>query len=402
MRSKPACRGTSLMELIVVVAIASIVMLVAYAIYSQTMETSLRLEGRNELLLMTQRPTNILQLAVLHSRTIFSDGTIGQAYYNRIAGCQTCAPPILPQVPADWAPIANTMLPLIDTGETQITPDEDPPAPRRTGNCLLIARQLPPVFVNYDHDNNNATAAVPFPIDRYRFELYYLRRDPVRKFISTAKAVDIVRFRSVMFADYFQLNPLIGAAGTFVAAQKSQICAGLVAQGIDRAWDPTPGTAIASAFFTITTGGVNPGGMTPIANPTLNIDPGSAGRPSIDTFNKPGIGLSSLLRQMRGGSIAGKINYSVGFRRSASDEFPIVHSIPRYAKYDITKVDFPSGFEVKSVGVGPTQRTIIRLLLMANYGGGQGSPKKKSEVTTRARGWDSEEGYVLAASRQTM
>ncbi|MBV8517450.1 MAG: prepilin-type N-terminal cleavage/methylation domain-containing protein [Acidobacteria bacterium] len=364
-------RGYSLAELIVVVAIVGVAILAAYGIIGESMRTAMRIEGRNSLTTLAQRPVNILQVAVLHSRTVFSNDTIGQSYYTRIAS----------QIPSDFTPLGNTRLPVVVVSETQIAPDD--PATPQVGNCLLIARQLPPVFVNYDHDNDASTATVPFPIDRYRFELYYLRPDTSRRFARTLTPIDIVRFRSVEFADYFQLNPLIGTGGSFSATQKSQIVAYLAANGLTKSWDPTPGTDITAAFYDLTTAGANLGKWT-VNNATVLT--------RVDT--------KSLERDFTGGSITGKIDYSIGFRKSTTEEFPIRHRIPLYASYNSAAPLFPSGLEIKIVGVGPTQRTLARLVVMANYSGAQMRARATNEV--RGVGWDSEEAEVIAASRQTM
>jgi prepilin-type N-terminal cleavage/methylation domain-containing protein len=364
-------RGYSLIELIVVVAIVGIAVLAAYGIIGDALRTSIRVESRNALATLAQRPVNILQVAVLHSRTVFSNDTIGQAYYTRVVA----------QLPADFAPLGNTRLPLIDVSETQIAPDVA--ATPQVGNCLLIARQLPPVFVNYDHDNNAGTATVPFPIDRYRFELYFLRPDTSRRFARTLIPIDIARFRSVEFADYFQLNPLIGTGGSFTATQKNQVVAGLVTNNLTKAWDPTPGTAITAAFYDLTTAGANIGRL------TVN---NAAVLTRYDT--------KSLERDFTGGAISGKINYSIAFRMSTTQEFPIRHRIPQYAVYNAAAPLFPSGLEIKIVGVGPTQRTLARLVVMSNYSGGQMRARAPGEI--RGMGWDSEDAEVIAASRQTM
>ncbi|HEV7240821.1 MAG TPA: prepilin-type N-terminal cleavage/methylation domain-containing protein [Thermoanaerobaculia bacterium] len=357
-RRAEAQRGVTLIELLIVLAISTVVMIIAYDLLQDAMATTLALESRNELTTLTQRPMNAIQNAIYQAQRVFIDDAAGLAYYDRIRT----------QLPAGMAPAPNTLLPRIDT---LITPDTGTGANRRTGNCLLISRQLPPIYVNYDHDNNAGTAQVPFPIDRYRFELFYLSRTTERFFTSNY-SVDIVRARTIDFADYFQLRPLIGlgAGSTFSATQRTQIGNGLGVNGLTRAWDPTGGLLPTAAFYTINTG---TGAMTLQANPTLNV-----------------YSASSMTSGLGGGSVTGKIDYTVGYQQSFGVPFDAIqntrHPIPYFAAPDSGQPSFPSGFEIKVIGAGGAQQVVARLVMLGNYTIGGSRIDSQSGLVIAARG----------------
>jgi prepilin-type N-terminal cleavage/methylation domain-containing protein len=354
-------RGVTLIELLVVLAISTVVMVAAYELLQDAMTTTLALESRNSLTTLTQQPINSIQNAAYQARTVFVDDPVGQAYLTRIST----------QLPASFALAPNTLLPRIDDA---IVPDAGPGSSRRAGNALLVARQLPPILVNYDHDNGqpgaNLTPQVPFPIDRYRFELFYLT-ERTKPFFGAAYSLDLIRTRTIDFADYFQLRPLIGsgAGSTFNAVQIGQIGAGLASNGLTRAWDPTSGMLPTQAFYTINT---SSGAMSLQANPTLNL-----------------YSTASMTSSLGGGSISGKIDYTVGFHRSFGVPFDAVqnsrHPIPYYAVPDASVPKFPSGLEVKVIGTGSAQQIVVRLVMLGNYrvGGARVDSQAGQVIATR-------------------
>ncbi len=379
--------GFTLMELMIVVGVSAVLLIISYQVLEESYRTAMSLEARNDLLLLSQQPTNAIQTSIYQARTIFDNDAIGQAYYTRFVA----------QIPALFTPAPGTLLPNLAPTSSLA---DDATGTRYVGNCLLIARQMPPVYVQYDHDSNAGTPTVPFPIDRYRFEMFYLRQCNKtsatqkcagnRGFGKTNFVYDLVRARTIDFADYFQLNPLINpsAGATLTSNQRNQIVAGLQANGLTRAWDIAPGLAITSAFYSInTTAGATAGQMTAQASQTLTL------------FGTP----SSMDPQiLRGASITGGIQYSIAFRNPAETEavgtalnlqpenqdgqfsftsrmssttagatpIPIISilRVPRFAANDVVTTTFPSGFEVKIGGVGAGQRVLVRVMVMARYG----------------------------------
>lgn len=357
-------RGYTLMEILIVLAISTVVMIVAYDLIEDAMRTSLFVESHNNLSQWAQRPVNFMQTEVYQNKMIFDATTTGNGYLTRFTtpptypGAMTCGtngcggsaatPPIMPALQT------NSLLPVTDTSNVMAP---DVAATRNTGNILFLVRQLPPLLISYD----NGAGTVNFPADRYRFEMYYLARDTTRPFSSATYFVDLIQVRSIDFADYFQLNPLIGTGGSFTAAQKTAIVTGLTAAKIKVAWNPM-NQPVDNAFYSIGTTGA----MTLQA--TQGIWVWSA---------------KSLIPEIKSGAISGKMLFSVAFRPSASTTFPIPTTVPRYAVFNSSTPEFPSGFEVKIVGAGGSRKVLLRLVLMANF---------------RASKYDSQEGFVISSS----
>jgi prepilin-type N-terminal cleavage/methylation domain-containing protein len=364
--------GFTLMEIMIVVAISTVLMILCYNLVDDAMRTSFFVESHNNLSQWAQRPLNFMQTEVFQNKTVFDGTTVGAAYLTRFstppsypgawpactgsAGCGGTAA----TVPALPAMQANSLLPLTDSSNI-MGPDGGIGALRFAGNVLFIVRQLPPVLIPYDHDNNANTPNVNFPADRYRFEMYYLTRNTTRPFSTAGYYVDLIQARSIDFADYFQLNPLIGSSGSFSAAQKTSIVNGLTAANLRIAWNPA-NMPVNNSFYSID----STGAMTLQANQGIWI-----------------YSAKSLIPEMQTGSISGKIMVSVAFRPTATTQYPITTPVPKYAVYDSSIPAFPSGFEVKIVGAGAARKILLRLVLMANY---------------RAGTYESQEGFVISSS----
>jgi prepilin-type N-terminal cleavage/methylation domain-containing protein len=365
-------RGYSLAEILVVLAISTVVMIISYDLIDDAMRTSLFVESHNNLSQWAQRPLNFMQTEVYQNRTVFDNTAVGQAYLTRFTtppaypgpwpacGAGGCGGTVttLPTMPAMQA---NSLLPVIDPSNV-MQPDSGIGAARFTGNVLFLVRQLPPVLIPYDHDSNAGTPNINFPADRYRFELYYLARDTTRPFGTAGTYfVDLIQARSIDFADRFQLDPLIGTGGSFTAAQKTSIVNGLTAANLRIAWDPM-NQPVATAFYSIANSGV------------LTLQGGQG----IWVYSS-----KSMIPETKGGSISGKMLYSVGFRPTSTTTFPIRDAVPKYAVYDTSIPAFPSGFEVKIVGSGAARKVLLRLVLMSNYKAGK---------------YESQEGFVISSS----
>ena len=345
MRASPSQRGTSLVEIITVLAVVSVLLLIVYQLLNDAMKASMFAESHNDMTIMTQRVVNRLRGEILQSRLAYQEDATGGGYRAALQ---------LPASPAQWS---DTLLPLFQT-ETTLDPDAGNGPDRRAGNSLLIVRQLEPLSVMYDNDGKPATPDVEFLADHYRFEYEYLVANAARSFGGTGFYLDLQESRSVEYADYTQLKAL-------TAAQLKAIVPKLQAAKITRAWDA--GQAIDSAFYD----------LAPAAA-------GAFGSPLI----KPQIAIASttsLLPDMRGGRISGKMDYSIAFTPTVPlKPFPIRHPMFFYARPDAAYPRFPAGFEVKIAGPAGHRKVGLRLVLMANYRGGT---------------YESQQGLVTAAAR---
>jgi hypothetical protein len=366
------------MEILVVLAISTVIMILCYDMIDDAMRTSLFVESHNNLSQWAQRPVNAMQTEIFQNKIVFdTTNPLAAAYLTRFttppaypgtypAGCGGaggCGGPTA-TIPTAPAMQANSLLPILDPSNV-MQPDAGVGAGRMTGNVLFIVRQLPPVLIPYDNDDNPGTPNVNFPADRYRFEMWYLARDTTRPFATASYFVDLIQARSIDFSDRFQLDPLLncvsGTPPCLSASNKTLIVNGLTAANLRVAWDPM-NQPVNNAFYNI----ANSGAMT--------VQTGQ------------GIWLystKSMIPELKGGSISGKMLYSVGFRPSSTTTFPIRDLVPKYAVYDTSIPAFPSGFEVKIVGAGAARKVLLRLVLMSNYKAGK---------------YESQEGFVISSS----
>ncbi len=345
MREPGSQRGMSLIEIIIVLAVVSVLLLIVYKLLEDAMHASMFAESHNDMTIMTQRVVNRLQSEIMQSRVAYQEDATGSAYRAALQ---------LPASPAKWT---DMLLPVFQT-ETTLDPDAGNGDDRRAGNSLLIVRQLEPLSVMYDNDANPATPDVEFLADRYRFEYEYLVSNNARNFGGAGFYLDLMESRSFEYADYFQLKGL-------TSAQLKSVVPKVQAAGISRAWDP--GQVIDSAIY--------------------DLAPAAAGAFG-SALIKPQIAIaktSTLLPDIRGGRISGKMDYSIAFTPTAPlKAFPIRYPMFFYAKADAAYPKFPAGFEVKIAGPSGHRKVGIRLVLMSNYGAGT---------------VESQQGFVTASAR---
>jgi len=332
-RTRTGQRGFSLMEATVVLAITSIVLLVVLRMVEQAASLSSYIESHNDLTVLTQRPLNQMQREVLQSRYIFGDD-IGTDYLKNISSQVSSKFPIAP----------GSLLPAVDATGT-ISPDT---TVRRTGNCLLVARALPPVSYTIAVDGNYP--AVNFAADRYQFELFYLTRNTAKTFREGDRIVNLIRYRSGIFADYYQL---VNGTVNMSTTQRQSLSKKLTDDKLATAWDP--GEAFASAFWTIDKD---------LAFPTSGLQA------------TPDLGLkdvNTIIPELVGGRVSGRMQYTIAYRTGtdkpgkAITGIPNRNLVPQFAKAD-TSLPLDCGFEVQIVGGSGARQVMTRLVMYSAYG----------------------------------
>ena len=336
--------GFSLVEVLVTIIIVVVMLLVCYAMIEETMRTSLFTESHNDLAVMSQRAVNTLQTEIMQTRVAFEEDATGVAYRAALT------------MPAGITVWPDSFLPIFEPSSGTILPD--PADERFTGNSLLLARQLPPLSVMYDHDNNAGTPQVEFLADRYQFEYVHLVRAPVPSFSGSGMMLDLHLSASAEYADYFQLEALSDVATMRIVPR-------LIAAGMQRAWNP--GQPVNASFYDLaqaTDGRFNPAIVTP----------------GIAIVNS-----RTLLRGLRGGRITGRMPYSVAFVPSSpAQPYPLPTPIRTFAQPMTGKPGFPSGFEVKVTGPARKRQVMTRLVLMSHHS------------TSR---YESQQAFVITAAR---
>lgn len=334
-------RGFSLMEITVVLAIVSGLMILTYRLIEETVTATMFNESHNDLSVMSQQAVNSVQAELMQAKLVFEENTLGIAYRNALS---------FPTTPGVWT---TSVLPVMDSGTTTLVPDTT--VTRYTGNALFLVRQMPPLSVMYDHDAKANTADIEFLVDRYRFDYIFLRKDTTVSFARSGQTADLMLAYSGEYADYFQLAGVTARPGTLVSK--------IIAAGLKQAWDP--GKDVTASFYDLS--GATDGTFdAAIKKPTITI-----------VKNK------SLLKGLLGGRITGKMGYSVAFAAPTGKAYPLRVPMYLFAQPIAALPNYPSGFEVKIIGPAGNRQVLTRLVLMAQYG--KTYESQTASVATAAR-----------------
>jgi hypothetical protein len=334
--------GFSLLEALVTLTILMTVMAVFYEMILGSVRTSMLSESRSDLAEFGQRAVNLIQTEILQSKLIFQEDTTGTGYRTLFVNS-------LPGGVSVWT---NSRMPIFDPNTNIIGPDPGPNSiANRTGNSLIVVRQLAPLAVPWDHDNNAGTADINFLADLYTFEFYFLRSVTTKKFGTFGYYLDLVQARSETVADYFQING--------VTVNKAQLITRIRANvPVTYAWDP--GKAVsAPAFYRL-----NAAGTFTAMNP----------------LNSFAVTAKSLLPALQGGRIGGSMDYSVALNLNTPLTLP--DPVPAYAT---ANSNFPGGVEFQVVGLAGSRKVMSRLVLASYYNNNYNS--QAISVISSARGF---------------
>lgn len=337
-------KGFSLIEVSITLLLLTVVMFIFYELMIGSMRASMFVESHNDLVVLGQRVVNTIQTEIVQAKQVFQEGATG-------AGYRTLFSP-------DAVAWTNSRLPVfkigVDVSGTFVPAELDADASGETftGNSLLLARQLEPMEFPVDHDQtvadpptvpptcdpNAATADVQFQADQYRFEYYYLKPNPGRSFAGKGEYLELMEAHSQVFADFFQLNNLSDCL-------LPQAIDGLIAEGITMAWDP--GQAVGVAFYDLVAGSAPVPNSTPVFNLTKN---------------------KTMLPELVGGRISGRMEYSVGYNSSSITipNFTFPDAIPLYGR---ESSNFPGGLEFKAVDNSGVKKVLTRVVMLAQHGG---------------------------------
>jgi hypothetical protein len=337
---RTAERGFSLLEATVTLLLLLITLALFYDMILGATRSGMFAESRNDLSAIGQRVVNGIQKEINQSRLIFEENALGSGYRDLLVSGLSGGSTV-------WQ---NSRMPIIDQNTATLGADPGPNnIAARTGNSVILARQLSPISIAYDHDANSSTPDVNFLADRYEFQYYFLRANPGRNFGNFGYYLDLVRAKSEIFADYFQLNS--------VATNRAQLVQRLrAAAPITMSWEP--GKDAGSAFYSLD----NSGSLTPT------------------TLNRFNVTATSLLPEFVGGRISGKMEYSVGL--NSSTPIPIKDPIPLFAT---ASSNFPGGLEFQIVGESGFRKAMTRLVLVSWYGGQYNS--QEASVITYSHGF---------------
>lgn len=428
--------GYSLMEVTVVLAITTVVLVMAMQMMEAAVQASLFVESHNDLTIMAQRPLNVMHTDVVQSRAVFSGNTTGLSYQTVMEA----------NLPAPGP--ATHLMPVVDPANA-FAPDT-PGGTRYTGTCLLLVKQLPPlnitiggtvgavritnggsaytsaptvtilggggsgaaatatisggrvVSVAVTNDGINYTSAptvsfsggggsgatatmslASFDADRYVFEYFYQINNTGRPFSkalfynSPDRYIDLLRARSEIFANY---NQLVTDTADLTATQKTNIASGLRSAGLATCQSQTRDINDSSGFSDCTVmkawdfnAATAAAGIYDVSSTLVLATPTTVAM----TIRR----VNTLLPELRGGRISGRMDYSVATGTgSFVNAFPLRDAVPTYL--DPATEPGYSGFELKLTGRAGRQMVLMRLVMMSYYGLDK---------------FDSEDGFVITS-----
>jgi hypothetical protein len=326
--------GVSLVELIIVLFLFAVVGIMTYGILVGTARTNLFLESHNDLGEFGQRLVNQIKTEALQSKRLLDNSTAGNEY---LAALDLTGAP---------NPLDSTTLPTIEVSgsfsPSMVDDTENPFVATSVGNALLFAESIAPYV---DAANNTR-------IDIYRFNFYYLSNNNNFGIAGKDHTLDIMHWQSIQFANYDQLKLLENhdTSGAALAAALSGLQAADPAterEAITYAW--APARPVGRAFYDIS-------GATSLPDDpdsTYTIVMGSI-REAIANLNEVRIG--------------GDMPYTVAF--NSGENFPINEPVPLFATANDTGDGFPNGLETMIAGPSGGRKVFIRLVLVADNGGG--------------------------------
>jgi hypothetical protein len=322
------------MELLIVMFLFSVIGVMTYGILVGTAKTNVFLESHNDLAEFGQRLVNEIKTKVLQSKRLMDNSTVGNGYLQALE--LDGAPPPLDGTTLPTIEISGSFSPSL-AGDTT-----NPFVTSSVGNALLFAESLAP----YVDVTNNAR------VDLYRFNFYYLSANTDNDIAGMGRTIDITHWQSVQFANYDQLKRLenhdeSGAILATVLGALQTADPSTEREAITYAWAPSK--AADAAFYDIDGSSSLPAGP----DETYDIATGLV-EPAIANLNSVRIG--------------GDMPYTVAF--NSGDSFPIRETVPLFATASASGDGFPNGLETMIAGPSGGRRVFIRLVLVADNGGG--------------------------------
>jgi prepilin-type N-terminal cleavage/methylation domain-containing protein len=302
-------RGVTLIELLVTVAILSVITLLFYTLVTGAMNANVQLEAHSVLSSYGQRAINMMKSEIAQAKRIFVNDTFGNGVVSQLA------------IPSSYPQASDCRLPTTEAGK-----DAFSSVPTGSiGNSFLFLQDFPPF-----EDNNN------YYIDLYRFAYYYLTEKNAGglQIANLPNYLDLVRFRSVYYASYEQIMSIPNESPD---KDREAALSALAAAGINYAIDNT--AVSINDFFYKNTGN------------SLTKETG---------HNIPSSEVLPLIRQLSGAKVSARIRYAIAYNSGAS--FPILTPVPKYA----TETDRPFGFETLIVGPTSAREVLLRMVFVVD------------------------------------
>jgi type II secretory pathway pseudopilin PulG len=326
-------RGITMVELLITAALLAIMVAAIVPVFSVSQRGLTSSEAHTTMKNQGQKAVNRIQNGLVQNKRLFENVAADTAFLARV------------QLSGAPAALAGSKLPTLEENGS-LSVSSGTFVSTSVGNSLFFAgNDAPRDYVVTDAGGST----VPVRIDVYHFTYYYLAPDAAVTLGGKPRR-DLWEWKSVPYADHQQLVNITDVT------KRANTAAALQADGVAYAWDPAQ-TSVNSAFYTLSGGGA-------IAAAAAHTLPKSVAKKVVDI--KAGV------------TIGG---FKWGVSPNSSGSFQPSQAVPVFTT---AATDFPSGFEVVTVGPNSARQVFVRLVLAA-----QGSFK----------GVISHEQVVLANSR---
>ena len=300
----PIRGGTTLVEMMIVIACFSVVALATYEVVMRTNLDSAHLNAWNQLTQWRQNVIHQTDAELTQSRYIYQNDALGTAYLNKL------------EADVNFPILATSLLPLIDPTGTF----HQDSVVTRTGNVVLYVKEAAP-FVG---DADGTTRRV----DIYYMGCYYLSPggQPVG---GKSTSLRLIKWQSREFADYNQVMAI-----SQPVARTAFVVNLYTNRGIRYLWLPhnTPATA----FYAIDEFGDIAGA--PDAAYTIQKNTAE-----------------SMISDIGSGYA------SIAWNRG--NDFWVPDIVPKFALVSVSGDGFPHGFEVQIIGPSSARQILIRIVL---------------------------------------
>ena len=301
----------TLVEMMIVLALFSVVVVAAYEVVSSTNVSSDTLNASSLLTEWGQKAIDEINLNVTQSRLIYQNDSLGTDYLGRL------------ETDANFPVLTSTRLPLIDpTGtfrqDTTVT---------RTGNALLFLSEVSPFIAD--------AGGVSRRVNIYRLTCYYLSPNST-PIAGKSSSLRLIKWQSKEFADYEQVMAISSPVSRNAFAN-----ALLTSRGINYFWLPrnTPATA----FYRYDYDELNDADDDDIDD-------------AVDAFY--------IIQKDTIERVIGNLGYgtsSVSWNRGS--DFWVPDAVPKFGLASQSGAGFPHGFEIQVIGPTGARQVLVRLVL---------------------------------------
>lgn len=299
--------GFTLVELLIVLAIVSIVIPIVYQVSESVVFSTTTMTATNDIKLINQRLIEDIKVDVVQSAMIFDDNS---SYKNMISI----------SIPSNFTQLNKNKLPVInETGSF-------PPEQAKVGNVLFMAKYLTPIEVTVEDTEHRSHV---YRLDIFKFVYYFLAKDNSYK-IKDRNPIVLLRAQSrESYVDYLIINSIKDNN------QKKALVIALYNSGMRYAIDLKN-----AKFYELRSNG----NTLPINNHQIQMDTSLASK---------SFGVNRLP--------TGSVYYAMGYNGMGN--------IPKFANADNTGDKFPNGFEVAVVGPRSSRDVLIRSVIVAHISG---------------------------------